>query len=70
MSGIKVETWEGLKRVHLNVDASNGVIFNMPDGTWVEISYRKTDGTLSLTCSDTMVLSLVAANTCRIRSER
>lgn len=66
----RVLTWANHDRVETGIDASNGVIFQFGDGTWVELIWRKSDNTLSLSADCSLIIRPVASNTARIGVER
>lgn len=70
MSSPKLLTWSGVLQVELGIEAKDGIIFRFDDGTWVELIWRSSDKTLSLSSSSSLVIRPVASNTARIGVER
>lgn len=66
MKDVRFETWKGTARVALDINPREGAILVLPNGRRIELSWRASDQTASLSCDGSLVIEPVATNVVRL----
>ena len=66
MEDVRFETWKGAARVALDIDPREGAILVLPNGRRIELSWRASDQTASLSSDGSLVIEPAATNVVRL----